>query len=80
MANAAVATWTKSIKEIQSLIDARSTAPDTKLKLTEWRMKHGLADTDVLLLPSAAWKKLVQDAQVMPCFILAVGLHLSMLN
>lgn len=69
MANAAVAAWKKSIQDVQSMIDAPSTAPDTKIKLTNWRMQLGLEETDGSPLPSAAWKKLVQDAKVMHCVL-----------
>jgi hypothetical protein len=65
MSNAAVATWTKAIHEVQKILDTPSTAPSTKQAHTGLQCKLGLMDADGSLLPSAAWKKLVQDVQVM---------------
>ncbi len=62
MANAAVASWTACIKELQQLLDAPSTAYDAadramdKIKLS--------SDAP---MPHAAFKKLVHDVQVQSC-------------
>jgi hypothetical protein len=67
MANAAVASWSKSIKEVQKIFDDPVTATVTRLGVDGLLHKLGLATEFVpggTALPNAAWKKLVQDVQV----------------
>lgn len=62
MANAAVASWTACIKELQKLVDNSTTAPDAA-QFTE-RMTQ-LEQLSCSPLPPAAWKTLVDKLQVL---------------
>lgn len=60
MANAAVASWTACIKELQKLVVDPSTSHDTA------DLAVGKLDKDKEIpLPNAAWKKLVRDVKVL---------------
>lgn len=57
MAKAAVAAWVACISDLQQLLDGKAQ--------TTWLMMHSVEKLKLHSpLPHAAWKKLVQDAQV----------------
>lgn len=61
MANAAVASSTACIKEVQKLVDDPCRAPDAAQQAIDKVFMQSESP-----MPNAAWKKLVNDAQVRP--------------
>jgi hypothetical protein len=68
MASATVTSWTTCIKELQQLFFSQSTAPgfDKQVERMEKAVQSLQGKFDDAHLPSAAWKKLVRDVQVLP--------------